>query len=138
MISQVRDNIRKWLTDEGLYETDVKDDNAYFNFAARHQKIVFHAFQPVSKKDAVVLGCSLNLNTEQKRRLTKIEKSELYQKLLSTDDLFEFHPNIDNLENIRIQNIIFYDGLTKNEFMKAVFRLLKTVQMVNSYIQPTR
>lgn len=137
MISEVKDKIRKWLTDEGLYDTEAKDENAYFNFAGRHQNIIFHVFQPLSKKDSVLFICSLNLNAEQKGRLTKIEKLELHQKLLSTDDLFEFHPNINNLESIRIQNFIFYDGLTKNEFMRTIFRLLKTVNIVNSFIQPS-
>lgn len=136
MSSDVRNRIKEWLTDEGLYETEVKDDNAHFNFAARHQNITFHVFQPLSRKDSVLLVCSLNLNMEQKERLTKIERQELYQKLLATDNLFEFLPNINNLENIRIQDFIFYDGLTKNEFMKTVFKLLKTVQVVNSFIQP--
>jgi len=138
MISEVKDKIRRWLTDEGLYDMEAKDENAYFNFLARHQNVVFHVFQPLSKKDSVLLVCSLNLNAEQKERLTKIEKLELYQKLLSTDSLFEFHPSINNLENIRIQDFIFYDGLTKNEFMKTIFRLLKTIQVVNSYIQPSK
>ena len=136
MISEVKDRVRKWLADEELYESEAKDYNAHFNFVARHQNIVFHVFQPLSKKDSVLFVCSLNLDAEQKERITKIEKSELYQKLLSTDSLFEFRPNISNLENIRIQDFIFYDGLTKNEFMKVIFRLLKTAQLVNSYIQP--
>lgn len=138
MISEVKGKIRRWLNDEEFYDTEARDENAYFNFVARHQNIAFNVFQPLSKKDSILLVCSLNLNAEQKERLTKIEKLELYQKLLSTDSLFEFHPNINNLENIRIQNFIFYDGLTKNEFMKTIFRLLKTVQIVNSYIQPSK
>jgi len=138
MISEVKNRVKKWLTDEELYESEAKDDNAHFNFVARHQNIVFHVFQPLSKKDSVLFVCSLNLTAEQKERLTKIEKSELYQRLLSTDSLFEFRPNISNLENIRIQDFIFYDGLTKNECMKTIFRLLKTAQIVNSYIQPNK
>ena len=131
------DKIRKWLTEEELYDTEAKDENAHFNFACTHQNIIFHVFQPIVRKDSVLFVCSLNLTAEQKTRLTKIEKTELYEKLLSRDDLFEFHPNINNLENILLQNFIFYDGLTKNEFMKTIFRLLKTVKMVNSYVQPS-
>lgn len=137
MISEVRDRIKKWLNDEGLYDTESKDENAHFNFVARHRNIVFHVLQPLSRKDSILFICSLNLNPEQKERLTKIEKSEILQKLLSTDNLFEFHPNINNLENIRIQDFLFYDGLTKNEFMKTIFRLLKTVEIVNLFIQPS-
>ena len=138
MISEIRNRVKDWLIAEGLYETEAKNDDAHFNFVARHQDIVFHVFQPHSKRDSVLLVCSLELNAEQKERITKIEKLELYQKLLSMDSLFEFRPNISNLENIRIQDFIFYDGLTKNEFMKTIFRVLKAVQVVNSYIQPNK
>lgn len=138
MISEVKDKIKKWLTDEELYDNEVVDKNAQFNFVAKHQNIILHVFQPLSKKDSILVVCSLNLNEEQKKRLTNVEKMELYQKLLSTDSLFEFHPNINELENIRIQDFIFYDGLSKNEFMKTIFKLLKTVQIVNSYVQPSR
>jgi len=137
MISEIKNRVRKWLTDEEVYNSEAKDDNAHFNFAAKYQNITFHVFQPLNKEDAILFVCSLDLNREQKERITRIEKSELYQKLLSTDSLFELHPNINNLENIRIQDFIYYDGLTKNEFMKTIFKLLKTVQMVNSFIQPS-
>jgi len=136
MISEIKNKLKKWLNDEGLYESEAKDDNAHFNFVAKHQNVIFHVFQPLSKKDSVLIVCSLNLSAEQKERITKIEKLELYQKLLVTNSLFEFYPDINNLENIRIQDFIFYDGLTKNEFMKTIFRILKTVQIVNSYIEP--
>lgn len=137
MISDIKDRIRKWLTEEGLFEMETKDDNAYFNFIAKHQNITFHVLQPIARKDSVLFICSINLNLEQKQRLTKIEKTELYQKLLTTDNLFEFHPNIVELDNVRITDFIFYDGLTKDMFMKTIFRLLKTTQIVNFFIQPS-
>jgi hypothetical protein len=138
MISEIGNRVRKWLGEEGLYESEAEDTSAHFNFVAKHQNVVFHVFQPLPKKDSILIVCSLNLDAKQKERITEIEKLELYQKLLSTDCLFEFRPDINNLQNIRIQDFIFYDGLTKNEFMRTIFRILKTVQIVNSFIEPRK
>jgi hypothetical protein len=134
MISDIRNQLKKWLGDEGLFQNEAEDSNAHFNFVAKHQNVVFHVYQPLSRMDSILIVCSLNLDAKQKEGITRIEKLELYQRLLSTDCLFEFHPDLDNLNNIRIEDFIFYDGLTKNEFMKTIFRVLKAVQIVNSFM----
>ncbi len=136
MTTKIRDKVKKWLIEENMFASVLEDTNAHFNYSAHFQKITFNVLQPLSKKDSVIFVCSLILNSEQKKRLTKIEKMELYKILLSRESLFEFRPNIKDLEDVRIQDLIFYDGLTKNEFMKTIFRLLKTVQITNQFIQP--
>ena len=67
MISEVKGKIRRWLNDEEFYDTEVRDENAYFNFVARHQKIAFNVFQPLSKKDSILLVCSLNQMRNKKK-----------------------------------------------------------------------
>ena len=129
-IPEVRDRIKAWLVQEGLFKEELHEENLYFQMAAefpaksgRHLSII----QPKNHEDMIVVFSRIRLAEAHQKAVSAMppkEREHLLWKmrydLLFQDSSFEIEPGGSDLQSIRFMREIYYDGLTKNALMQAI------------------
>ena len=137
----IPEEIKKWLEMENLKYTQVVGESArktLFNYhVVLPSGTSINVFQPSSKKDSIcistglVFGDVLNNKLNQK---TKIEREEIFSelrfKLASVDVEFNF-TNGDLPKRLEIHHPIYYDGLSRDRFFKAISTVYKAFNLAN-------
>jgi hypothetical protein len=130
VVEETREKIKTWLAAEGLLKEEVQIENLYFQIAAefpaqsgRHLSII----QPKSHEDMIVVFSRIRLADSHQKALSAMPPKErerliwqMRYDLLFQDSGFEIEPGGGDLQSIRFTREIYYDGLTKNELMRAI------------------
>ena len=67
--------IIKWLTDEGLLNKKIQDQNANFHYIINYpQDHMMDLIQPVGKEDMILIGCATEIAEEQKKMISQSSK----------------------------------------------------------------
>ena len=122
--------LRRWLEAEEFSCVQLIGElarNTLFSYVVTlpsETKIV--VFQPSNKNDSICVSCALVLSADQVKRLRQKSEaeqerifSELQLRLSSVDVDFTFEGG-EVYRKIVVNHVIYYDGLTKNRFFKAI------------------
>ncbi len=129
-IEETGGKIKIWLTQEGLFKEQVRDENLRFHFAAeyparsgRHVSII----QPKEREDMIVVFSRIRLADVHRKALLALPPKEkerflwrMRYDLLFQESNFEMEPRGGDLESIHFTREIYYDGLSKNKLMEAL------------------
>ena len=129
-VFEIRDKIKAWMVQEGLFKEEVPQENLYFQLAAefpaksgRHLSII----QPRNHEDMIVVFSRIRLADSHQKALAAMPPKDrdgliwmMRYDLLFQDSSFEMEPSGCDLQSIRFTREIYYDGLTKNNLMEAV------------------
>lgn len=138
MSTELKTKVKKWLTDEGLFEKEIQDDQVFhlvINFP-ENQVSPMDIVQPKGKDDSIIILCTVNLMQNQIERMKNLSAEErlsfimeFIMKLSEHHVLFNLlHPE-NVLQKYAIQVTIFEDGLTKDKLMSTIIKLnsVKTI-----------
>jgi len=129
-IEETREKIKAWLSEEGLFQKILSEENLHFQIAAeyplksgRHLSII----QPKNHDDMIVVFSRIRLADAHYKALSSMPPKDrdrlLWQMrydLLFQDSSFEIEPGGGDMRSIRFMREIYYDGLNKNKLMEAI------------------
>ena len=130
---KAKEQIQKWLLEEGFKVKLISDKNAYFNFVVEDKEGRFtNVYQTIGKPDQIKIATRGILTKTQETKLMGLSGEE--RNML----LWNFRMGLINrgvgfssieipLKKIKIETIIYYDGLTKDNFMYRLFEVRKTL-----------
>lgn len=127
-MTNIKDEIQKWLADEGYFRQKVPDENSNFHFIINYpESHVIDVIQPKGKEDMIVIGCATNVSPEH---LSQMKKMNLEDR---EDFIWEFRFALNGLlvdfqiqhpENILqsyvVSTEIYEDGLNKDRLISSV------------------
>ncbi len=127
-MTNIKDEIQKWLADEGYFRQKVPDENSNFHFIINYpESHVIDVIQPKGKEDMIVIGCATNVSPEHLSQMEKMNSED------REDFIWEFrfalngllvdfqiqHP--DNiLQSYVVSTEIYEDGLNKDRLISSV------------------
>ncbi|AGN17595.1 DUF2299 domain-containing protein [Methanobrevibacter sp. AbM4] len=126
--------IIKWLTDEGLLNKKIQDQNANFHYIINYpQDHMMDLIQPVGKEDMILIGCATEIAEEQKNMISQsskqIKENFIWAMRFTLNQFlvdFELEHPDNELNRFLITDEIFEDGLTKNELIHTIKRIYKS------------
>lgn len=126
--------IIKWLTDEGLLNKKIQDQNANFHYIINYpQDHMMDLIQPVGKDDMILIGCATEIAEEQKKMISQsskqIKENFIWAMRFTLNQFlvdFELEHPDNELNRFLITDEIFEDGLTKNELIHTIKRIYKS------------
>jgi len=126
--------IIKWLTDEGLLNKKIQDQNANFHYIINYpQDHMMDLIQPVGKEDMILIGCATEIAEEQKKMISQsskqIKENFIWAMRFTLNRFlvdFELEHPDNELNRFLITDEIFEDGLTKNELIHTIKRIYKS------------
>ncbi|WP_288268396.1 DUF2299 domain-containing protein [uncultured Methanobrevibacter sp.] len=126
--------IIKWLTDEGLLNKKIQDQNANFHYIINYpQDHMMDLIQPVGKEDMILIGCATEIAEEQKKMISQsskqIKENFIWAMRFTLNQFlvdFELEHPDNELNRFLITDEIFEDGLTKNELIHTIKRIYKS------------
>lgn len=125
---EAREKISAWLKEEGSTVELKKETKRQFHIVFTDiSGRAYNVYQPPKKRDKVVISGKLILSQRHRKglqslphRLRAIWLMELRQALLYGGLNFGFFPSFASIDTIIIRKPLWYDGITKNEFMQSV------------------
>ncbi|WP_040682199.1 DUF2299 domain-containing protein [Methanobrevibacter boviskoreani] len=126
--------IIKWLTDEGLLNKKIQDQNANFHYIINYpQDHMMDLIQPVGKEDMILIGCATEIAEEQKKMISQsskqIKENFIWAMRFTLNQFlvdFELEHPDNELNRFLITDEIFEDGLTKNKLIHTIKRIYKS------------
>ncbi|MCI6930709.1 MAG: DUF2299 domain-containing protein [Methanobrevibacter boviskoreani] len=126
--------IIKWLTNEGLLNKKIQDQNANFHYIINYpQDHMMDLIQPVGKEDMILIGCATEIAEEQKKMISQsskqIKENFIWAMRFTLNQFlvdFELEHPDNELNRFLITDEIFEDGLTKNELIHTIKRIYKS------------
>jgi hypothetical protein len=95
------------------------------------QEVPMSIFKPRDYKDRISVYSNIKFDEEQKNSWKITDSSfkdevmtELSQGLFMMSLVTRFHPNQNNLEQIIFQDMIYFDGLSKDRIMNSITRIV--------------
>lgn len=138
-IKETKDRVLFWLKEESLSPEEIIDPNGYFNFVITSGDLKLNVIQNSRHIDSLFIGTKWTLGKEQldlhKNIMDDAKRIALFwdlQFMLLNDNLlgdYQINPNPphDFLELFVSSKPIFYDSLTKQTLMHAVFAVHKAM-----------
>lgn len=137
----VRGKLQRWLTEEEIFEGVHSVDNpeSYFRFDMKHKLgMALCVQQLVGNRDRILIESGRGLTKEQLHLLEGMAESKLREfvwdlrfSLLSYHVAFKMDTKLDPNglipHQIIVAQSVWYDGLTKNLFMKAIQTVAEAV-----------
>lgn len=132
----VRGKLQTWLTEEEFEDIhSVDESESYFTFEMKHQLgMVLRVKQLLKDRDKIGILSGLALTNEQRRLLEEMTDSKLQEflwdlrfSLLSRHVSFKLDSKGSIPHQIAVAQFVWYDGLTKNGFMKAIQTVIEAV-----------
>ena len=131
MISE--ETIKKWLLDEDMLREMRYDENADFHFVVEFPKDNIMDVVKPKGKDCIVIACATQVSPEHSIFMTpastKGKKDFILDLNFGLNSFlvdYELQINNDILQQFIITDQIFEDGLTKDNFVKAMKRIFKS------------
>lgn len=133
---KVKENIQKWLLEEGFKIELQPNDKTLFDFLATDMHgIKTHVIQPTLKPDQVAIIAVLNIDENQQSTLKAMENKERSRFLWDLrfgllNSGVGFSPISIPFKALEISKPIYYDGLTKDAFMEKLFDVRAALMFV--------
>ncbi len=130
---KVKANVKKWLLEEGFKVQPIIDDKSVFRFtSADSGGMKFQVLQPIEKADEVVFVAGITVTKEQQQILQNKDNKEqsmiLWKIRLGLLDAGVGFSRLSMpLDSFDVHTEIYYDGLTKNEFMKSLNKIKRAL-----------
>ena len=128
----IEENIKNWLVDEGMFREKKVDDNADFHYIIEFPKDNIMDVVKPKGKDCVVIGCATQVSPEHIDLMTsstpETRRSFLLDLQFGINKYFvdfELNINQDLLQQYIVTDVIYEDGLSKNEFIRTIKRVFK-------------
>lgn len=129
---EVKALLQGWLVEEGFQVREVEDPRAHFNLATQHPAgIRLHVAQPRDRKDRVMVVGKVELSPRDLSRFRSLEAKaredflwDLRFALITNQVQFQLLPNAHDPTAILLTRAIWYDGLTKHQFMETLQRVV--------------
>ena len=129
----LEEKIRTWLMEEDALLEKKFDENADFHYIIQFPKDNIMDVVKPREKDAVVIACATQVSPEHITLMNSSTAENRRDFLLDlqfgiNSYLVDFDLNVDKdiLRHFVVTNIIYEDGLNKNEFMRTVNRVFKS------------
>ncbi len=132
IIMDLEENIKNWLIEEGMLREKKVDENAEFHYIIEFPKDNIMDVVKPKGKDCIVVGCATQVaqehmdlmieSTPENRRNFLLDLQIGINRYLVD---FELNVNQDLLQQFIVTDVIFEDGLNKNEFIRTVKRVFK-------------
>lgn len=134
----VKTKVRKWCEEEGLFDEEIEDPQAVFNYAINYPKGLNHKIniiQPKKGDDKVIVLSGSRFESRIVSELRNISREELDDllwdiriSLCSRPTEFELKISEDSAvpESLFVNYPIFLDGLTKHRLMTAIRDVYKS------------
>jgi len=130
----MKDKIKMWLTEEGIFKTEISDENADWHFLVE--------FPPNSKqmsniiklkgRDVILVASGIALSDKHYSSLHSLpedKKKALIHRwkidLLFRDVEFRMIPDIESVKQIEFQVPLYLEDLRKSDLMKALREVFK-------------
>lgn len=137
-VEDVHAKIKEWLLEEGYSITQKGDPQAIFNYTVSRGTVpTLTIIQPKGSKDSVVVASGIELDVQSAEKIRSNDEFiwELRKWLLQSGCRFSFLPEFKNFNVIRLFWPVFYDGLTKDSFFRAINKIIDTSVFVMLAIQ---
>lgn len=134
MAQQERDviqaKIQNWLIEEGYKVSKEENPKTYFTITAEHSTgMHISVSQGLDSKDRLTIEGGVEITNDKFRQLPEKERLdflwELRYDLITNDLIFAMLPNGQLPNKIVLLKNIWYDGLTKNNFMNAAQKVVE-------------
>lgn len=121
--------VEAWLRQEGMFEREIEDGEAYFHFVAKHggSDVHFEVIYPKKSVDSVVIVSGLNIAHEHIKNMDGLGNGERAEflwgikfGLLFEQTAFNLLPNGQRPEVVKFTRHIYFDGLTKEKLMEVI------------------
>lgn len=142
----MRDQVQKWLADDGMFKKTVMDDNTNFHFIINFPEgHIMDLVQPKGMNDRIVIGCMTQVSPQHTEAMEKLRNEDFDEmktfsyEFKKTINQFNVDMEIAESDYIIIhyvvQDEIYSDGLSKHVLMstiKKIFRAkLQGLWMIN-------
>ncbi len=131
----IRDQIQKWLADDGMFKKTIIDENSNFHFIINFLEHKMEVIQPKGMIDRIIIGCMTQVSPKHINAMEKLRNENLdeMKKFLyefrSEISLFDVDMGISELNYILlhyvVQDEIYYDGLSKHVLMKTIKKIFR-------------
>lgn len=138
MQNVTKNDIKKWLEDEGLFKNEAADDSAEFHYVVEYNNNAFDIIQPKGKDDLVLIVCGTQVSPEHIKMMEEASESRreefLYHVRFKINELeadFQMDVSPDYILNqFIIQDGYYEDALTKNNLIRAIKHVFRTKMSV--------
>lgn len=142
----MRDQVQKWLADDGMFKKTVMDENTNFHFIINFPEgHVMDLVQPKGMNDRIIIGCMTQVSPQHTNVMEKLRDEDFDDMRTFLYDfrnaINQFNVDMEIAESDSIilhyvvQDMIYSDGLTKHVLMstiKKIFRAkLQGLWMIN-------
>jgi hypothetical protein len=132
----IKNRIQKWLLEEGYKVQPSIQGKSLFNIVAKDSDgLVINIIQQLLKPDQIMIITRAVFSEDQQKRLQLMQKDEKNQvlwelrlELLKMD--VSFSPIVLPLKFVGLSSQIYYDGLTKDNFMNRFFKVKRSLMLV--------
>jgi hypothetical protein len=131
--------LQGWLVEEGFLLRKEDNPQANFQYAVTSPVgINLVVLQQLGKKDQIVVAGVVNIEDQVQKKILELSDSErgdflwdLRFSLLLSHFQFQFQPQgADVMQQIMIVDPMWYDGITKDTFMKSLSTVTNGVLLV--------
>lgn len=143
MGTRIKERVQQWLMEDGWQVGQLSAPDAKWvlnvNDGRGRQVLIV---QPVDKKDAVELVAGLNVIRGHQERLSQLPRNEkhalIYKLRHALIQLDISYSGIgESLQLIQMSTVIYFDGLSKDSFLRWVNRVRNAVILTRGVISQT-
>lgn len=132
----MRDQVQKWLADDGMFKKTVMDEHTNFHFIVNFPEgHIMDLIQPKGMNDRIVIGCMTQVSPEHTSAMEKLrnenseEMKEFSYEFRSEINRFNVDIEIAESDNVIlhyvVQDEIYSDGLTKHVLMGTIKKIFR-------------
>ena len=128
----VEEKVKDWLVDEGMFRDKKIEDNAEFHYIIEFPNDNIMDVVKPKGKDCIIVGCATQVAPEHIELMvsstTENRRSFLFDLQFGINRYFvdfDLNVNQDLLQQFILTDVIYEDGLTKNELIRTIKRVFK-------------
>ena len=132
IIMKVAEKVKDWLVDEGMFREKKVDDNVDFHYIIEFPKDNIMDVVKPKGKDCVIIGCATQVAQEHIELMLSStpenRRNFLFDLQFGINRYFvdfDLNVNQDILQQFILTDVIYEDGLTKNELIRTIKRVFK-------------
>lgn len=132
----LRDQVQKWLADDGMFKKTVMDDNTNFHFIINFPEgHIMDLVQPKGMNDRIIIGCMTQVSPQHTEAMEKLKNEDSDEMKAFS---YEFKKNINQFNvdmeiaesdyiiiHYVVQDEIYSDGLSKHVLMSTIKKLFR-------------
>ena len=128
----VEEKVKDWLVDEGMFRDKKIEDNAEFHYVIEFPNDNIMDVVKPKGKDCIIVGCATQVAPEHIELMVSStpenRRSFLFDLQFGINRYFvdfDLNVNQDLLQQFILTDVIYEDGLTKNELIRTIKRVFK-------------